>query len=78
MLYFRKKLSACGPEDEEEFTNCFGGAMLLWAAESGRVAILERLLDLEIDIESKNGDGQTALMLAISHHHPLAVRIATS
>ena len=70
----RSKVPTLSPQDRRSFRYRVGPELLLLAASYGHIHIIELLLDIGIDINSKDKQGRTSLHLAVDRYHPQLVR----
>lgn len=72
-MFKLKEYWLCHAPDKVEFQQR-AGELLLWAAEHGRVRIVQLLLDAGADVETKNYFGDTCLHLAAKNNHRLVAQ----
>lgn len=74
-LELQRRLSEYNPRDAESFAIELGRELMFYAALHGNSRIMSQLIDIGVDIQTQNDEGNTSLHLASLHSHLLVVRV---
>jgi uncharacterized protein len=70
----KNELRVCDSRNRTSFVNDLGQRLLLWAADYGQLRIVELLIEIGVDVDTKDKNDYTSLHLSVRKSHLLIVR----